>query len=31
MIPNYGEMGRGKVFDWESVYRAKIVRINDVA
>jgi hypothetical protein len=31
MVPNYGVIDPGEVFDWESVHRIKIMGINDVA
>ncbi len=31
MVPNYGVIDPDEVFDWESVHRIKIMRINDVA
>ncbi|ASP32236.1 hypothetical protein CHH27_02425 [Labrenzia sp. VG12] len=31
MIPNYGHVEAGSVFDWATVERIKVVRINDVA
>ena len=31
MVPNYGTIDPDEVFDWESVHRIKIMRINNVA